>query len=64
MEPVEHRRLRAPREDGVSLIEPPLDQVSELVGENVRLRDQLDYDFHIALSSRNDLPFGLEYSKP
>ncbi len=41
---VEHGRLRTPREDRGALIEPPFDRVTELVGENLRLRTQLDYD--------------------
>ena len=39
-----HYALQAPREDRAALIEPPFDQVADLVDENLRLRDQLHYD--------------------
>jgi len=42
--PLEHDQLRAPREDRTALVQPPFDQVADLVGENLRLRDQLHYD--------------------
>lgn len=37
-------RLRTPREDRSAMVEPPLDAMTELVDENLRIRDQLDYD--------------------
>ena len=40
------RRLRAPQEDRAALIEPPLEQVADLVERNRRNRDQHDCDFH------------------
>ena len=43
---VEHDRLRTPREDRAALVQPPLDQVADLVDENLRNRDQLRYDLH------------------
>ncbi len=41
-----YRSLRAPREDGAALVEPPLADVAALVGRNVQLSRQHDYDFH------------------
>jgi hypothetical protein len=41
---VEHGRLRTPREDRAALIEPPFDRVPELVGDNLRIQTQLDYN--------------------
>jgi hypothetical protein len=43
---LDHRRLRAPREDRAALVEPPFNQVRGLVDENLRIRDQLHYDLH------------------
>ena len=40
-----YRRLRAPREDRVVLIDPPWDEADALVDRNVQLREQNDYDF-------------------
>jgi hypothetical protein len=37
-------RLQVPEEDGGALIEPPFNQVPELVAENLRLRERYDYD--------------------
>ena len=41
---IEFGRLQTPREDRAAIVEPPFDQVSDLVDENLRLRDQLHYD--------------------
>lgn len=41
---VDHRRLRAPRNDGESLIEPPLTAVGELLATNAQRRAAGDYD--------------------
>ena len=38
--------IRAPREDRGVFVEPPLDQMADLVGENVHVRDQRSYDVH------------------
>jgi hypothetical protein len=43
-EAVEHRRLRAPRENGARLMIPPLPAVGELVEHNVALAAGYDYD--------------------
>ncbi len=43
LEHIEYRRLRAPRDHGSALIQPPLDEVPELVVQNRRLHS--DYDF-------------------
>jgi hypothetical protein len=43
-EALEHRRLRAPREDGKRLIEPPLTIVGDLVEQNVASAAARDYD--------------------
>jgi hypothetical protein len=45
---IEYRRLRAPREDGAVLAEPPLDMAGRLIEQNAGLRDQLDYDVQVA----------------
>ena len=59
---VDYGRLRAPREDRTALIEPPLEEVGELVAENLHERDRLHgYDLHgrwlsdIALQARAEL---------
>jgi hypothetical protein len=43
---LEFDRLRTPRENRTALVEPPFDRVTDLVGENLRIRDQLRYDLH------------------
>ncbi len=43
---VEFDRLRAPVEDRTALIEPPFDQIRDLVTENLCRRDQFDCDLH------------------
>lgn len=43
-EAVEHRRLRAPRENGGRLIDPPLDAVSDIVAQNAASTAESDYD--------------------
>jgi hypothetical protein len=43
-EALEHRRLRAPRENGGKLIDPPLEVVGELVEQNVAAAAARDYD--------------------
>ena len=40
------RRLRAPQEDRAALIDPPLEQVSDLVERNRRNQNQHGCDFH------------------
>ncbi len=40
----EHDRLRTPREDRTALVQPPFDHVTDLVGENLRIRDQVHCD--------------------
>jgi hypothetical protein len=40
-----HRRLRAPRENGAALVDPPFSSVEALVEENVRRRQTARYDF-------------------
>ncbi len=41
---LEYRRLRAPAEDGAALVDPPLDEVSDLLRANRTRRDGYDYD--------------------
>ena len=55
-------RLQTPRDDRTALIEPPLEEVPELVAENLRDRNRLhDYDLHgrwlsdISLQARTEL---------
>ena len=43
-EALEHRRLRAPRENGATLVNPPLAAVGDLVEQNVALAAGYDYD--------------------
>ncbi len=43
---IEHSRLQAPQADRAALVEPPFDQVRNLVGMNVDNRNQHRYDFH------------------
>lgn len=43
-EALEHRRLRAPRENGAWLIDPPLGAVGELIERNVSAAAERDYD--------------------
>jgi hypothetical protein len=43
-EALEHRRLRAPRENGAKLIDPPLSAVGELVERNAAAAAACDYD--------------------
>jgi hypothetical protein len=45
LEHLEYRQLRAPKESGAALIDPPLEQVSELVAQNRRASQRCDYDF-------------------
>lgn len=58
---VEHRPLRAPREDGGRLIEPPLDAVGNLVAQNAATVAECDYDLqgvslaHLAAAARAEL---------
>ncbi len=59
---LDYARLQAPREDRTALVEPPLEDVAELVGENVRDRERLhDYDLQgrwlsdISLQARAEL---------
>jgi hypothetical protein len=40
----EHHRLRSPREDGGTLIEPPLARVPQLLAANAERRSRYDYD--------------------
>jgi hypothetical protein len=42
---LEYRPLRAPREDGAVLAEPPLEECVGLVEQNVRLAEGQEYDF-------------------
>jgi hypothetical protein len=44
--PLEYRRLRAPREDGAALVEPPWDAVGTILAANARLRQSNRIDFH------------------
>lgn len=41
---LQYRRLRAPRENGAKLIDPPADSVGELIGRNAQILAQSDYD--------------------
>jgi len=41
---VEHRQLRAPREDRAALVDPPMDQVGDLVAANLADRARYDCD--------------------
>ena len=43
-EALEHVRLRAPREDGGKLVDPPLSAIGEIVEHNVAVRAAYDYD--------------------
>jgi hypothetical protein len=59
---IDYVRLQTPPGDRTALIEPPLEEVSELVGENVHDRGRLhDYDLHgrwlsdISLLARSEL---------
>ena len=59
---IDYARLQAPPGDRTALIEPPLEEVSELVGENLHDRGRLhDYDLHgrwlydISLLARSEL---------
>jgi hypothetical protein len=42
---LEHRRLRAPQENGGILVDPPLDRVASWVEENLARREGYRYDF-------------------
>jgi hypothetical protein len=59
---IDYARLQAPRDDRAVLVEPPLEDVPELVAENLRERSRLhDYDLHgrwlsdISLQARTEL---------
>jgi hypothetical protein len=59
---IDYGRLQAPREDRTALIEPPLEEVGELVAENLHERHRLrDYDLHgrwlsdVSLQARAEL---------
>lgn len=41
-----YRPLRAPRENGTALVEPPFEDVPHLVARNLRCRERYRYDFH------------------
>lgn len=41
---LKRRRLRAPRENGAALVEPPIEQVGSLLDGNLRCRQQYAYD--------------------
>lgn len=41
-----YRRLRAPRESGAALVEPPLASAGEVLAANLRLREQYACDLH------------------
>ncbi|NLX99253.1 MAG: hypothetical protein GXY83_24210 [Rhodopirellula sp.] len=61
LEHVEYRRLRAPREDGAALVDPPFAEVSDLVEHNRRKRQKHEYDFQgrsltdLAAAAREEL---------
>jgi len=46
LEPQHGRRLRAPRESGSTMIEPPPDDLAAIVEENLALGRQASYDLH------------------
>ncbi|MBI3838022.1 MAG: hypothetical protein HY288_08825 [Planctomycetia bacterium] len=58
---LEHRRLRAPRENGATLVNPPLSGVGDLLEQNVALAGSYDYDVQgralcdLALAARREL---------
>jgi hypothetical protein len=59
---IDYGRLQAPREDRAALVEPPLEEVAELVGENLHDRERLhDYDLQgrwladVSLQARAEL---------
>ena len=43
---LQHRSVRAPREDRTALVEPPWGEVAALVTANLDRRARYDYDFH------------------
>ncbi len=45
-DPLEYRRLRAPREDGAALVEPGWSRVPGILAANRRLRESYQIDFH------------------
>lgn len=60
-EALEHRRLRAPREDGAKLIDPPLSAIGDLVEQNIAAAAARDYDVQgrslakLAIEARGEL---------
>ncbi len=60
-ESIEYRRLRAPGQDGSTMIDPPLDSVAEMLATGARLRSAYDYDLQgrslsqLAQSARPEL---------
>src|SRR5262245_40109721 len=58
---LQYRRLRAPREDGASLIDPPADSVGQAIARNAQIVSQSDYDVQgrslpdLAVSARRQL---------
>jgi hypothetical protein len=58
---LDHRPLRAPREDGGAFVAPPFDDVGDLLQGNLRQREVWDYDFQgrslsdLAQESRREL---------
>src|SRR5262245_56232742 len=60
-EALEQRRLRAPREDGAKMIEPPLSAVGDLVEQNIASAAARDYDVQgrslikLAIEARGEL---------
>lgn len=41
---LEYRRLRAPRENGASLVEPPFSQLEETIAHNIAQRERYEFD--------------------
>ncbi|HEX3725688.1 MAG TPA: hypothetical protein VHV08_05570, partial [Pirellulales bacterium] len=60
-EALEHKRLRAPGEDGGKLVDPPLDSVGELIERNLAVAAEYDYDMQgqslgqLAAAARHEL---------
>src|SRR5262249_49853542 len=60
-EAVEHRRLRAPREDGGTLLDPPLSVIGDGVEQKIAATAEHDYDVqgerlaHLAAQARQEL---------
>ena len=49
---LQHRELRAPRESGTALVDPPFDEVGGVLAANRTLRSDYCYDFHGRCLSR------------